>query len=849
MRFVAAMAWREIRASWRRLILFFFCIALGVAASVTLRSFTQVISSSIGRDARALHSADVRVESQVPWTDEHRDVLTRHGASPSVTARTKLLETQTMVRAERSDAARPVMVELRGIDPAFPLRGRVRLSGDVPYSPALLAERGVLVSPSLLERLQLRVGDSVVIGSTTFTIRGAMERLPGNALNFSPIPRVVAEYDAVEAAGLTGFGSRVRYLWMFNTVEGEETAFARAVGREFGARRIRGSINTFHYVQNWLTGSLANVDGFLSLIGLALLVLGGIGVASVTRVFVQQRIKTVAILKCLGGRNRKVVGAYLAQVVALSFAGGLLGIVLAQILTSSLADYVSRRLPLDIEPRLSALACFQGVAVGMLVALLFALPPLLEIRDVKPILVLRHDSGGARRRIDWLKLGAQALLMSAIVALAGWQSGTYRNTWLFVGGIAATAVVLHGAGTLLLHGLARMRRVGSFPLRQGVGSLYRPGNQTRVTLFTVGLGALFVIAVRLMQVNMEQQYALDLDGLSADMFLMDVQPAQHDPVVASLTSLGATNVTMLALSRGRLAAVERGPSNPAAVRPGRLNGVHRLTERLSLEPNETVVAGHFWPATASDRPEVSVESGFAEWQELKVGDTLVFDIGGQRLEALVTSIRTEERRRVRGLRSLAALTRTDVVFRPGSLLTRPHTFVGGVKGPGDVTARARLQNGFMERYPGVTFVDALDDIAEIRSRVADVSRAVSLLGAFVFICGVAILVGSVAMTKMHRLYEAAILKTIGAKRRVLIVITFVEYAVLGALAGTVGSLASIAVTYALSTFGNRPLPWEFHPWITVAGAAGTTVLVILVGILSTWDVIARKPLGILKEQA
>jgi putative ABC transport system permease protein len=189
-----------------------------------------------------------------------------------------------------------------------------------------------------------------------------------------------------------------------------------------------------------------------------------------------------------------------------------------------------------------------------------------------------------------------------------------------------------------------------------------------------------------------------------------------------------------------------------------------------------------------------------------------------------------------------------VVFRPGSLLTRPHTFVGGVKGPGDVTARARLQNGFMERYPGVTFVDALDDIAEIRSRVRDVSRAVSLLGAFVFICGVAILIGSVAMTKMHRLYEAAILKTIGAKRRVLIVITFVEYAVLGALAGTIGSVASIAVTYALSTFGNRPLPWEFHPWITVAGAAGTTMLVILVGVLSTWDVIARKPLGILKEQ-
>ena len=303
--------------------------------------------------------------------------------------------------------ARPVMVELRGVDAAFPLRGQVRLADGVAYSHQLLAGRGILVAPSVLQRLGVRIGDRVMIGTLPFTVRGVIERIPGNALNFSPMPRVAVNYDEVEAAGLTAFGSRVRYHWLFNVPDGQERAFAQGIGREYQARSIRGSVGTFHFVENWLTSSLANIDGFLSLIGLSIVVLGGIGIASVTRVFVQQRVKTVAILKCLGGRSRRVLGAYVAQAVALAFLGSLLGLVVAQGITSGLAGYASRRLPIDVDPRLAPIACVQGVAVGVLIALLFALPPLLDIRDVKPILVLRHDDGG-RRRFDWLKIVTQA---------------------------------------------------------------------------------------------------------------------------------------------------------------------------------------------------------------------------------------------------------------------------------------------------------------------------------------------------------------------------------------------------------------------------------------------------------
>jgi putative ABC transport system permease protein len=842
MRFVVAMAWRELRASWRRLVLFFLCIALGVGAMVSLRSFTKVFSGSLARDSRMLLSADVRVENSEPWSAEQVDILSRAAASPDALGQTRMLEMQTIVRAEGAPDTRPVTVELRGIDASFPLRGAVRLADGLPYSHALLAGHGALVSSSLLDRLHVKRGDRILIGTATFTIRGAIERLPGNALNFSPMPRVVVDYPDVGAAGLTGFGSRARYHWLFNVTDGQERAFAGRIGRIYQERAIRGSVGSFHYVENWLSGGLSNIDGFLSLIGLAIIVLGGIGIASVTRVFLQQRVKTVAILKCLGGRTRRVLGAYIAQVLALSFGGSLLGLIVAKIITTVFSGYASRRLPLDVDPRLSPLACAQGVAVGVLIALLFALPPLLDIRDVKPILVLRNESG-VGRRFDWLKAAAQVLLAAAIAVLAGWMAGTYRNASIFIGGIGATVVLLHVAGTVLTAMLARLRRLPSFILRQGIGSLYRPGNQTRVTLFTVGLGALFVIAVRLFQVNLQQEYALDLGGLSADMFLIDVQPPERDAVAATLDSLGATDVTLLPVSRARLVGLKRDPSNADRVPANRIGGEYRLTNRMTLEANETIVSGRFWPAAPSDTAEVSIESGFAEWLRLRVGDALVIEIAGRRIDARVTSVRKEDRR----VRTLSSLVRSDVVFRPGVLEAFPHTFVGAARGPRDGSARARLQNDFLARYPGVTLVDALDDIEEVRKRVADVSSAVSILGGFVLVSGVLILVGSVAMTKMHRLYEAAIMKTLGAKQRVLVRITMIEYGVLGLLAGLIGSASSIKVTWGMSQYGTRPLPWHLHPWINVTGAAATAVLVVIVGVLATWDVVAHKPLGILRE--
>ena len=247
------------------------------------------------------------------------------------------------------------------------------------------------------------------------------------------------------------------------------------------------------------------MESQLSFAGLVILVLGGIGISSVTRVFIQQKMKTIAILKCLGADNRHVLGAYLAQALALCVIGSLLGLLFAGAMTLVIPRLFDGVLPFQIEAGLTWRAALQGVGVGALVTLLFLLPPLLEIRLVKPMLVMRRNTAGEKRRIDWLSLGVGLLIVLALFALTSYQASSLRIGGIFIGMLVGTALVLNLIGAGLMRLLRRARRLPSFVLRQGVGSLYRPGNQTKVILIAVGLGTLFVTAMRLQQANLMRE--------------------------------------------------------------------------------------------------------------------------------------------------------------------------------------------------------------------------------------------------------------------------------------------------------------------------------------------------------
>jgi putative ABC transport system permease protein len=520
--------------------------------------------------------------------------------------------------------------------------------------------------------------------------------------------------------------------------------------------------------------------------------------------------------------------------------------------------YVAPYLPITFTPALTWSAALQGLGTGLLVTLLFALPPLLEVRHDKPILVLRQiaaapptrpESGrsilarlsNVVREADWLRLGACVLLGVGTLALASWQAGNYRGATVFLAGLAATATVLHFTGVGLMRLLSRLRNLPSFVLRQGVGSLHRPGSQTRVILFSVGLGALFMIAVRSHQMNVEREYTIDLGSLNADMFLIDVQNDQRASSETMLARLGATELELVPVVRLRLVGLRWHQGSEHRTRSEdvrrRFGGEYRVSYLSRLNESERITAGTFWDSAASNVPEVSVGEDTARWFALEIGDTLIFDLLGRRIEAKVTSFR-----HLSGQRARSWLTRFDFLFRPGVLEDAPHTFLGAFRGPPFGRDRARLQSAFIEQFPNITLVDALDDILEFRKRVSDLRFALASVGAFVLACGVLILIGSIAMTKFQRLYETAILKTLGARKKVIVLIAMIEYGVLGLVAGVIGSLGAIGVTW-LSTYGRTNIPWHLQPAVNIIGVAGTVAFVTAVGVLASGDVIVKKPLG------
>lgn len=845
MKFILTMAWREIRASWHRLLFFFLCIAVGVGSMVALRSLVQNISSSVGRQARTLLTADVSLQANNPLNAEAQKALEKVYASPAVLERTDVIEVATMMRPVGRPKAAPKMVEIKAVQAAFPFYGEMVLIGGQEYTPALIANRGLIVRSNLMTQMDLKIGDRVKIGSLEFTVRGSLEREPGNTLNaFSFGPRVFASYDDILAAGLLGYGSRARYRTLVKTTNGAADSVARQMKEALQSQPLI-SVRSFRDAENRVAETYRRVENYLSLVGLIILVLGGIGISSVTRVFVQQKMKTIAILKCLGGRNAKVLGAYLTQVIALGIFGSLLGLGFAWLIVRLIERYLGDKLPPDVQIGLTWSAAAQGFGVGVLIAVLFAALPLLEVRRVKPNIVLRADTGVRKWRFDWLKTAVAAVVIAVLFALAGWQAGSLRIGGVFLGGLAVTALILNLSGTLLIRFLRGLRHIPSFTLRQGINSLYRPGNQTKVILMAVGLGAFFIISVRSLQANLLNEFNLDLTGASADMYLIDIQPDQRAALVSTVQAGTNQSPQLVPTLRGRIAEVNGEVINPDTLkgegdRRMFLTREYALTYRANREENEKILAGQFWNGEANaGEPEISIEEAIERSLKLKLGDTLTFDIAGQRVTARVTSVRRVDWRGSR----LGFL----VVFRPGALETFPQSLITAIKGPAPGPARAEFQRTLVEKFPNVSVIDIFDLIEAASKVVSTVSLAVTFIGGFVLFSGLLILVGSIAMTKYHRLYESAILKTLGAKRRLIILITVVEYGVLGLLAGLIGSGAAIALSWAVSKYALE-ITWSFLPTINAIGVAATLIVVTVIGVLSSWDVMIKKPLGILRAE-
>jgi putative ABC transport system permease protein len=839
------MAVRETRASWQRLVFFFICIAVGVAAIVALRSVIRSVRDVLSGEARSLIAADVLIATNRDWTPDARATIDRRLADAGSTGRTETIETPTMVRPGDPAKAVARMVELKAIQAQFPIYGTMTLASGQPYSHALLEHHGALVRPELLTALGVVVGDSLAIGQTAFTIRGVVASEPGRNIGaFSLGPRVFIDFDDVPSTGLLVFGSRARRVLLARVPDDQIPALVKTLNDDFSDAYI----NTRSYLStdDAIGRDFDRAENYLSLVGLVIVILGGIAVSSVTRVFVLQKIRGIAVLKCLGATSGQIIAVYLLQVMSLGLAGSLLGVAIAQGAVAAIPLALgssSTSLLAGVHYTVVWRVALQGATIGVLVSLLFAIVPLLQVRLVKPSLLLRDETTPPRR--DTTRIVATVFVSAALVAVAAWQAASLRVGLVVCLGFAVLAVVLVYAGRLLVALVAPLSNTPSFPLRHAVLHLSRPGNQTRVILLAVGLGAFFIVGVRSLQASLLAEFSIQVGADAADMFLLDVQRGQADGMRAFLSdpANGAGSWKLLPVLRARVTGVSGRVTtleNFEEVRArGSLGREYTITYRDNLEANERIVEGTFWHGS-SPEPEVSIERGLHERFAINVGDIVRFDILGRIVNARVSSIRDVDFKDSRAGGFM-------FVFRPGSLEQAPQTFIAPIKGPNGPAARAKFQHDLVARFPNVSAIDFHEILETVRDVMSKVTLAITVVGGLVLFSGGLILVGAVAMTKFQRVYEAAVFKTLGASSRSIATMLLVEYGMLGSLAGVVGSAGAVALTWGVSRYA-LDIPWRLFPGEHISGVALTAALVALIGVLSSLDVLRNKPLATLRAE-
>jgi putative ABC transport system permease protein len=849
MNFVLRMAAREARASARRLFFFFLSIAVGVGAMIALGSVIQSVRAALLKESKNITAADLLIWADRPYSDNARYIveekLAKHGASET----TRSVESTAMARPAHGAGKATTMVELRAVEPAFPLYGRMELAGGVPYSHDLLKNRGALVRPEILTRLGVRVGDRIRIGEAGFEIRGVVIREAGRSLSmFTLGPRVFIDYADLEATGVLEYASRVRRQILVRV--GEEKLQDLVWDLEGALANEFVRVRSYKEAGDQLARRLNRGESYLSLAGLTILILGGVGVWSVVRVFVAQKLPSIAVLKCVGATTRQVLAIYVAQVLFLSAAGCLLGLGLARLVVLWIPYWLGLDVR-DVEYGLTLSSVAQGMGIGLLVSILFSLIPLLHVRLVRPLSLLRPESSssvprGTLRerfsRLDRMQLGAGALLVLALVGVASWQAESLVIGAYVSGTFIALVVALHFTGSLLIRMVAPLSRSARFPLRHAVLNVSRPGNQTRVILLAVGVGFCFVLTIRGIQANLLEQFAVELRQDAPDLFFIDIQPDQKNALEERAKTLGAGTVKLVPVLRGRIVRVEGQRLHLGSYEEVRekdwLGREYTITYRNHLEDNERILEGAFWSESRSPEPEVSIEESLKEHFGMEVGDVVTFDVMGRQLPARVTSVREVEWADARNGGFM-------FVFRPGGLEGVPSTYAGFVKGPDDPMERARFQSVLVEDFYNVSVVDLRDILDDLARVVERVSLAISVVGSVALLSGGLILLGSVAMTKYQRSYETAIFRTLGASRRRVAAMMVLEYGTLGALAGAIGALGGQVLTFLLS---ERVLEISFHPnLLTQAAAIAAAALAVsIVGVVVTLDVLRHKPLTILR---
>ncbi|MDT3776939.1 FtsX-like permease family protein [Nitrospira sp. MA-1] len=873
------LAWREIHSAWSRFLFLFLCIALGVGAIVAVDLFAVNVEQVILGDTRALLGGDVELSWRRAISDKGRNVLDSLADRDMILSHVTEIAAMATVENPHSQTASQ-LVELKAIDSAYPLYGQLVVEPDLPMKQLLDPLQsgcgrspcfGALVQESLLIRLNLTVGSELQIGKASFLITAVLKKEPDRIANgFSLGPRVMISRDALKATTLIQTGTRIQERYRLSL--SDSTSLEPLMGELRGRLSQEGvRVSSFRDAQPRLRRFLDQLNLYLGLIGFTILLVGGIGVACTIQGFLTQKIPIIATLKTLGADSSQIIRLYLTQSLILGGIGSLIGVIVGVILHRGLPLLLQGIIPETMPLNTSLAPVLRGIFLGTLATLAFSLWPLLAIRHVSPALVYRQavdhsqDMANSQSILTrwrtilkrWWNDRAQVMvsisMMVGVTGLAMWQAHSL-TLGLFFSGACAIAVLLLLVGTGALY-----RILGHVPIPQwyllphAVKNLQRPGNFTKAMTLAIGIGVMLMTTLTIVQRSLLDLIGNQIPSQAPSFFFIDIQPDQYPQFVDVLQQkFPDSPYKLVPVVRSRLTAINGQPIDPEEHK-GQRNGwyftrEYALTTSQDLPKDNVLTQGQWWdhtkesdsdgaPGRPLDIPLVSVEEDAAKNLGLTLGSTLTLDIQGVPIVTKVGSLRQVDW----GSFSMNFF----MILQPGSFDGAPFTYIATTRVPTNL--EVPLQQAIVAVMPNVTAINVGDVLQNIGRIFHQLAMGIQALALLCLVTGAVVMVAAISINRYRRLNELAIVKALGASRRLLVFSLGVEFGVIGAFAGLVGlGLGSLLSWSLLYLFFD--LTWNFDLIVLSTGLLLTILLSLMTGFLGTYRLLGFPPLSVLRQE-
>jgi len=833
-------ALRELRGGFRGFYVFVACIALGVMAIAGVGATSSSLTDGLAHQARILLGGDVTFSLfQREATPDESQFLTQQGRFSVVAT------SRGMARAANGELA---LIDIKAVDSTHPLLGAITLDPQLPLDRLLASNNGVYgaaVDPVLLARMNLKVGDTVTVGSATFEIRSTVTSEPDKLLGGITFgPRFLISVDAFRASGLIQPGSLIRWTYRVALANPSDTAVQRlteTANTRFpeAGWEIRSSLNASPQLER----SVSRFTQYLTLVGLAALLIGGVGVVNAVRSHLERRREVIATYKALGAPSRVVFAIYLTQVLLLAVAGSLIGIALGAALPYVIVAAFKSILPLPLEPAIHGPQLALSLVYGILAALAFALWPLGRVDDVSVAALFRDEVTASKRipRRSYVVLTALALAL--LIGVAVGFAYDQKVAAIFVVASAVAFVVLRGVAALVMATAKRVPRSRITMLRLAVTNIHRPGALTPSVVLSLGLGLATLVTVTQIDGNLRRQFGAALPEHAPSFYFLDVpsNDAGRFEKLLKDTAPGS-NVETVPMLRGRIVAIkgiEADKLKPSPDVEWVLQSDRGLTYADEVPKGSKIVDGTWWSSDYQGKPLVSMEKKIADGFGVKVGDEITVNVLGRNITATIGNLRQVDWQTL-GINFV-------LVFSPNAFRGAPHTEISTLTMPQTTTEDdAKIIKAVAAAFPSITSIrvrDALESIGAVINNLVLGIRGASLL---TLISALLVLGGALAAGHRHRVYDAIILKTLGATRWQLLGAYVTEYLLIALATAIFGVAAgSIAAWQIVTRLMTLTFQWQ-------AGYAGAVVVcavivTVCLGLAGTLLALNQKPAAVLRN--